>query len=387
MPAHRRPVRSINVASLVRLAALALALMTFTACSNTGHVVTTDYGTLPDGQTAKLYTLTNKQGVTAQLTDFGATLVSLKTPDRAGNLADITIGYDTLDGWVKDGSYMGATVGRYGNRIANGTFSLDSKNYTLATNNGPHHLHGGNVGFNKKLWKASPIENENSSGVSFTYTSADGEEGYPGQLTCTVTYLLNNDNELSITFNATTNKPTVVNLVHHTYWNLTGDPRLSILDHTLQLIADGYAPTDDKGIPIAGVQPVNDTPFDFRRPRRIGDRINNDDTQLKNGIGYDHSWAVNGKPGTLRPAAVLFDPGSGRVMEIQTDQPAIQFYTGNYMDGKTLGKGGVPHHHRTGLCLETQLFPDSPNQPKLSSAVLRPGETYTHTMVHRFSTK
>lgn len=379
--------RSITIARLARLACLALALCVLAACSNTGHVVTTDYGTLADGRTARLYTLTNKQGVTAELTDFGATLVSLKTPDREGNIQDITLGYDTLAGWVGDGSYMGASVGRYGNRIAKGQFILDGKAYTLATNNDPNHLHGGEVGFNKKLWSAEPFEKDNGSGVIFTYVSPDGEEGYPGRLTTSVTYTLNNDNELRIDFKATTTKPTVINLVHHTYWNLTGDTRQTILDHVLQLHADRFVPTDATGIPNAGIQPVADTPMDFRRPRRIGDRINNDFEQLVFGKGYDHSWAVNGEPGTLRLAAELHDPESGRVMQIETDQPAIQFYTGNYLDGTTRGKGGIDYQHRTGLCLETQVFPDSPNQPKLSNAVLRPGETYTHTMVHRFSTK
>lgn len=372
------------------LALLVLAAALCTACTNQGTPVSNapeTYGTLPDGQTANLYTLTNANGLTATLTDFGATLVSLKTPDRDGNLADITIGYDTLDGWVKDGSYMGATVGRYGNRIAWGKFTLDDTEYTLAQNNGGNHLHGGDVGFNKRLWQAQRIEAIDGEGVQFTYVSSDGEEGYPGELTSVVTYLLNNSDELVITFEATTTAPTVINLVHHTYWNLTGDPSKTILDHKLLLLADGYVPTDETGIPSVGIQPVEGTPFDFRSAAAIGERINGDHKQLINGKGYDHSWAVNGEAGTLRMAAVAYDPGSGRIMQIKTDQPAIQFYTGNYMDGSSTGKGGVPHKHRTGFCLETQVFPDSPNQPELSSAVLRPGETYKHTMVHVFATK
>jgi aldose 1-epimerase len=372
------------------LALLVFAAALCTACTNQGTPVSNapkTYGTLSDGTTANLYTLTNVNGLTATVTDFGATLVSMKTPDRDGNLADIAIGYDTLGGWVNDGSYMGATVGRYGNRIANGTFTLDDKQYTLATNNGDNHLHGGTVGFNKKRWQGKPFTTENATGVQFTYVSPDGEEGYPGQLTSVVTYLLNNSDELVITFGATTTAPTVINLVHHTYWNLTADPSKSIVDHKLMLLADGYVPTDDKGIPNNGVQPVEGTPFDFRSATAIGKRINDDNKQLKNGIGYDHSWAINGDAGELRMAAVAYDPASGRVMQIKTDQPAIQFYTGNYMDGSSTGKGGVPHNHRTGFCLETQVFPDSPNQPELSSAVLRPGETYTHTMVHIFATK
>ncbi|MEO0474913.1 MAG: aldose epimerase family protein [Planctomycetota bacterium] len=345
------------------------------------------YGTLPDGRTASLFTLINANGLTATLTDFGATLVSLKTPDRDGNLADITIGYDTLDGWVNDGSYMGVTAGRYGNRIANGKFTIDETEYTLATNNGPNHLHGGEIGFGKKLWEAKVHDINYGEGVGFTLVSPNGDEGYPGELTCHVDYLLTDHDQLIIIYQATTTAPTVINLVHHTYWNLTGDPSKTILDHKLLLLADGYVPTDPGGIPNAGIQPVEDTPFDFRSATPIGERIDGDHEQLVNGKGYDHSWAINGEAGELRLAAVAYDPASGRVMQIKTDQPAIQFYTGNYMDGSSTGKSGVPHKHRTGFCLETQVFPDSPNQPGLSNAVLRPGETYKHTMVHVFRTK
>lgn len=378
--------------SPLRLALVLIIVCSSTACVQQGTAVSQSpnhqvYGTLPDGQTAHLFTLTNANGLTATLTDFGATLVSLKTPDRDGNLADVTIGYDTLDGWVNDTSYMGATVGRYGNRIANGTFNLDGNEYTLATNNAPNHLHGGDVGFNKKLWQAKPFTKDTGCGVAFTYVSPDGEEGYPGQLTAIVTYFLDHDDQLTITFKATTDAPTVVNLVHHTYWNLTGDPSQTILDHKLMLLADGYTPIDQTSIPNNAVQPVADTPFDFRSATAIGERINDDNQQLEHGKGYDHSWAINGEAGELRIAAVLYDPGSGRIMHIKTDQPAIQFYSGNFMDGSTTGKGDIPHNARTGLCLETQVFPDSPNQPELSDAVLRPGETYTHTMVHAFKTK
>ena len=383
MPAN--PTQLLALLSRTVIACLAVILLA--ACTYKGNTVTRDYGQLPDGQTATLYTLKNTNGLTATLTDFGATLVSLKTPDRDGNFADITLGYDTLDGWVNDGNYMGATVGRYGNRIAKGKFTLDGTEYTLATNNGENHLHGGNVGFNKKLWATQRIHAIDGEGVRFTCVSPDGEEGYPGELTSTVTYLLNNSDELTITFEATTTKPTVVNLVHHTYWNLTGDPSKSILDHKLMLLADGYTPIDETSIPNNGIQPVEGTPFDFRSATTIGQRIGYNHEQLTNGKGYDHSWAINGEPGTLRMAAVAYDPASGRIMQIQTDQPAIQFYSGNFMDGSSTGKGGVPHNFRTGFCLETQVFPDSPNQPELSNAVLRPGETYTHTMVYRFRTK
>lgn len=394
--ADRTPLA--RLLSAIALAALAVGCQSQRAAA---PVSTAAYGTLADGRAAHTYTLTNAGGMTAVLTDFGATLVSLTAPDRDGNLADITLGYDTLDGWVNDGSYMGATAGRYANRIAGGSFSIDGNDYQLATNNGDHHLHGGDVGFNKRLWHATPFNKPGMSGVMFTYTSPDGEEGYPGELKCAVTYALTDDNELHIDFKATTTQATAVNLVHHTYWNLTGDVSNTILDHRLTLHAAYYCPTDAGGIPSGsppitatgntgpippGLAPVTGTPFDFLTPHAIGGRIDADHPQLANGKGYDHSWAVNGEAGTLRRAAELYDPATGRVMEVWTDQPAIQFYTGNYLDGVE-GKGGRPMNHRTGLCLETQAFPDSPNQPGLSSGILRPGETYRHTMVHRFGTR
>ncbi|MFK7790871.1 MAG: aldose epimerase family protein, partial [Phycisphaeraceae bacterium] len=269
--------------TLSRLALVALFATLSTACTTQRETpVTNTYGTLSDGTTANLYTLTNANGLTATVTDFGATLVSVSTPDRDGNLADITIGYDTLDGWVNDGSYMGATVGRYGNRIANGKFTLNDTEYTLATNNDPNHLHGGTVGFNKKMWSAQRIHPIDGDGVQFTYVSPDGEEGYPGQLTSVVTYTLNNSDELVINFEATTTAPTVVNIVHHTYWNLTGDPAQKILDHKLMLLADGYTPIDETSIPNNGIQPVEDTPFDFRSATAIGKRIDDNNEQLKN---------------------------------------------------------------------------------------------------------
>lgn len=344
------------------------------------------YGTLEDGRTANLYTLTNAHGLTAEVTDFGAILVSIQVPDKDGKLGDVTMGYDTLAGWVNDGSYMGATAGRYGNRIKDGKFTLDGKPYTLATNNGPNHLHGGAVGFNKKLWDAEVIQTQEGPGVRFTYVSPDMEEGYPGELTSKVTYVLTDDNELKIDFEATTNKPTVLNLVHHSYWNLTADPTQTILGHELTLNADGYVPVDETLIPVGEIAEVQGTPFDFTMPHVIGERIDMDHVQLERGGGYDHAWAVNGEPGTMRLAATLHEPASGRVMRIYTDQPGIQFYSGNFMDGQ-IGKGGVAMNYRSGLCLETQVFPDSPNQPNLSNAVLRPGETYRHRMVHAFSTK
>lgn len=385
-----RPHRLLRlIRSTLHLAApsvlLASTLCTL-GCSSTGGIMQQPYGTLEDGRTATLYTLTNANGLTAKVTDFGAILVSLEVPDRDGKLGDITMGYDTLEGWVQDTSYMGATVGRYGNRIDEGKFTLDGQTYQLAINNDPNHLHGGAVGFNKKLWQATPITTEKGPGVEFVYVSPDMEEGYPGELTARVTYVLTDDDELRISFTATTTKPTVLNLVHHSYWNLTADPSQTILGHELTLNADGYVPVDETLIPVGEIAPVKGTPLDFTKPHVIGQRIDAEHEQLKRGGGYDHCWAINGEVGKTRLAATLHEPTSGRVMRVYTDQPGIQFYNGNFMDG-TVGKGGIAMNYRSGLCLETQVHPDSPNQPSLSNAVLRPGQVYQHHMVHEFSTK
>jgi len=309
----------------------------------------------------------------------------METPDKSGKSADITHGYDTLEGWLTNTSYFGATVGRFGNRIAHGKFTLDGKEYTLATNNDPGgipcHLHGGIKGFDKVLWAGKPTA---SNGVEFTYVSKDGEEGYPGNLTVTVTYSLSDDNELKWEARATTDAPTIVNVVHHSYWNLSGDPHSPINDHILTLHAPSYLPTDAGLIPTGEIAPVAGTPMDFTKPAAIGERVAADFEALKLGGGYDHCWVLEKGEG-LRPAAKLKDPKTGRVMEISTDQPAIQFYGGNFLDGTVAGKGGVKYAHRTALCLETEGFPDAPNKPAFPSCVLKPGETYRHTMIHRFS--
>jgi aldose 1-epimerase len=345
------------------------------------------FGKLQDGREAKLFTLTNSNGLRAKITDLGATLVSMEVPDKAGKLADVTHGFDKPDGYLSDGNpYFGATVGRFGNRIKDGKFTLDGKEYTLATNNEPGgipcHLHGGKVGFNKVMWTGEA--NEASNSVTFTYVSKDGEEGYPGTLTTKVTYTLTDANELKWEASATTDAPTVLNIVHHSYWNLSGDPATSINDHILMLDADKFLPTNVGLIPTGELAPVAGTPMDFTQPTAIGDRVEADFEALKFGGGYDHAWVLTPKEG-LRLAARLKDPKSGRVLEISTDKPAIQFYGGNFLDGKVAGKGGVNYAHRTALCLETENFPDAPNQPSFPSAVLRPGETYTHVMVHKFS--
>ncbi len=358
-----------------------------TKSASTRSVTKGNYGALPDGRTADLYTLTNANGLKATLTNYGAILVSMEVPDRDGKLADVTLGYDTLEGWLSNTSYFGSTVGRYGNRIAKGEFTLDGKTYTLAKNNGENALHGGSKGFDKVLWDGKLVERPGAVGVEFTRTSPDAEEGYPGNLKCKVTYLLTNDNELRIEFEATTDKPTVLNLVHHSYWNLTGDPNKTNLDHELMIAADRFLPVDEGLIPTGELRPIKGTPFDFTKPTKIGARVNADDEQLKLGKGYDHCWVLRNQKGKVVLAATLYDPSSGRAMDLLTDQPGVQFYGGNFLDGTVTGKSGVKYQFRTGLCLETQKYPDSPNKPSFPSPVLRPGETYKHTMVHRFYVK
>ena len=343
------------------------------------------YGVMPDGKKVKVFTLTNKNGLTAKVIEYGAILVSMETPDKSGKSADITHGYDNLEGWLTNTSYFGATVGRFGNRIKDGKFTLDGKDYKLATNNEPGGipcaLHGGLKGFDKVLWTGKANADK---GVEFSYTSKDGEEGYPGNLTVKVTYSLNDDNELKWEAKAITDAPTVLNIVQHTYWNLSGDPTKSINDHILMLNADGYLPTNAGLIPTGKIDPVADTPMDFTKPTAIGKRVDADFEALKLGGGYDHAWVLK-KTGDMHLAAKVMDPKSGRVMEITTNQPAVQFYGGNFLDGKAIGKGGVPYAYRTAFALETEGFPDSPNQPSFPSSVLRPGENYKHSMSFKFS--
>jgi aldose 1-epimerase len=379
----------MKTAPLMTLMAAALLV----GCKESGSTSATSkipvdtFGKLPDGREAKLFTLTNKNGLRAKISDLGATLVSMEVPDKAGKLADVTHGFDSPEGYLSKGNpYFGATVGRFGNRIKDGKFTLDGKTYTLATNNEPGgipcHLHGGNVGFNKVMWTGEA--NEANNAVTLTYVSKDGEEGYPGTLTTKVTYTLTDANELKWEVSATTDAPTVLNIVHHSYWNLSGDPNTSINDHVLTLEADKYLPTNAGLIPTGVLAPVAGTPMDFTKPTAIGDRVSEDFEALKLGGGYDHAWVLTPKEG-LRLAARLKDPKTGRVLEISTDKPAVQFYGGNFLDGTVAGKGGVKYAHRTACCLETENFPDAPNQPSFPSAVLKPGETYTHTMVHKFS--
>lgn len=363
------------------VAGLTMAVMTVGADA---AITKAPFGQTGDGKPVDVYTLTGKNGFEAKISTYGATLVSLKAPDRTGKFADVVLGFDSVAPYVKGVPFYGATIGRYGNRIALGKFTLDGHAYQLTVNDGPNSLHGGK-GFDKRLWIAEPVETKAGPALKLTYVSADGEEGYPGQLTVHVTYTVKADNTLAISYEATTTKPTVVNLTNHTYFNLTGDPKETILGHLLTLKADRFTPVDKTLIPTGKLVPVKGTPFDFTKPTAIGARIEAKDEQLKFGHGYDHNWVLNSGGGKLATAAILEDPVSGRVLEVKTTEPGIQFYSGNFMDGKPAGTGTV-YQHRTGLCLETQHFPDSPNKPNFPSTVLRPGQTYHSETVLVFRT-
>jgi aldose 1-epimerase len=342
----------------------------------------TKFGTLADGRTADLFTLTNSNGLVAKITNYGATLVELHVPDRNGKLADIVLGFDKLEPYVNGYSYFGVTVGRFGNRIAKGKFTLDGKTYTLATNNGRNHLHGGLKGFDHVLWKAETKRGVAS--VKFTYTSVDGEEGYPGTLNTTVVMTLTDENEFRIDYTATTDKGTPVNLTNHSFFNLAGAGVGDILQTELTLNADHYTVSDAELIPTGEIRAVKGTPLDFTTPQKIGSRF----AQLKSKpVGYDDNFVINGGGKSLTLAARVFESTSGRVMEVHTTEPGVQFYSGNFLDGSLTGKGGVAYRQHTALCLETQHFPDSVNHPEFPSTILRPGETYKHTVVHKFSTR
>mgnify|MGYP000077962032 CR=1 FL=1 len=338
------------------------------------------YGYLADGREVTLYTITNRNGLRVRLIDYGAITVSVELPDRHGELEDVTLGYDTLQGWLDNRPYFGATIGRCANRIARGRFTLDGRTYRLATNDGQNHLHGGVRGFDRMLWNAEPVETSTARGIRFGRLSPDGEEGYPGNLQVVATHWLTDDNEFRIEYSATTDQPTIVNLAHHSYWNLAGAAAGDILRHELRIYAAEYTPTRPDLIPTGEVAPVAGTPLDFNALTAVGARI----AQVAG--GYDHNFVLGACGSELRPAAQLYEPTTGRLLEIHTDQPAIQFYSGNFLDGSISGKYGVRYHRHRGLCLETQHYPDSPNHTNFPSIVLRPGQTYRHTMVHRFAT-
>ena len=343
-----------------------------------------NWGKTSDGKDVQLYTLVNKNGLEVKITNYGGIVVSLRVPDRNGNLDDIVLGYDTLDEYISNNPYFGALIGRYGNRIAKGTFVLEGKEYRLAKNNGENHLHGGIKGFDKVVWDAEPLRQTVAVGVKLEYLSKDGEEGYPGNLFCSVTYLLTNENELVMRYSATSDKSTVVNLTHHSYFNLAGQGKSDILAHELQILADRFTPVDEGLIPTGELRPVENTPMDFREPKPIGANIDDEDEQLSYGGGYDFNWVLNNQDDDLALAARVYEPTSGRVMDILTTEPGIQFYSGNFLDGTIIGKEGRKYNHRYGFCLETQHYPDSPNKPNFPSVILYPGSTYSHETVHTF---
>lgn len=343
------------------------------------------FGILPDGQTAKLYTLENGT-VSVSITNYGGIVTRLLTPDSNGHLDDVVLGFDTLEHYLADNPYFGCITGRFANRIKEGKLTIGDNTYQLEKNNGSNHLHGGLRGLDKQLWSATTAETPDSVSLVLRHLSPDGTGNYPGNLDCTVTYSLSRQgNDLTITYRATTDQPTPVNLTHHSYFNLGGHGHGSILDHCLTLDADAVTAIDSESIPTGERMPVAGTPLDFTSPHRIGERIDSPHPQLANGNGYDHNWIINNPtPGEVTLVATVTDPGTGRSMDVLTDQPGIQFYTANFLDGSLTGKSGTAYQRRSGLCLETQNFPDAPNQPTFPNAILNPGETYRHTCIYRF---
>jgi len=343
------------------------------------------FGTTLSGEAIELFTLSRAGAPTVAITNFGGDIVSILAADRSGRAADVVLGYRDLAGYLGDANFLGSLVGRYANRIAKGRFSLDGKTYTLALNNGPNSLHGGPTGFQKRVWAPKVVSRPEGDALELTYVSKAGEEGYPGTLTAKVVYSLRGDGGLEIDYSATTDAPTVVNLTNHAYFNLAGEGEGTILGHEIQIEADAYTPVDATLIPTGERRPVEGTPFDFRKPVAMGARIDAADEQLKVGGGYDHNFVLRGKGGELRLAARVVEPKSGRVLEVLTTEPGLQFYSGNFLDGKIVGKSGKPYVYRSGFCLEAQHFPDSPNRPEWPSVVLRPGQTYRQTTVYRFA--
>ena len=385
----------MNATSMRITAATTALLIGVSACSTApksttkpaakaaGSVTTAPFGKTLDGTPVNLYTLRNTKGSEAKITEYGGIVVSLTMPDRAGKMGDVVLGYSTLDGYLTNNPYFGCLVGRYGNRIGKGTFKLGTETYQLATNNGPNHLHGGIKGFDKVVWNAKPAQTPDGPALELSYVSKDGEEGFPGTLSVKAVYTLTDKNELKVEFTATTDKTTICNLTHHSYFNLAcgGD----ILKHEVTIPANKYVPVDPTLIPVGKFAPVKGTPFDFNKSTAIGARIDNKDEQLGFGKGYDHSWVIRKRAG-LGLMARVYEPSSGRVMEVLSTDPGLQFYTGNFLDGSIIGKGGS-YKFRTGFCMEPQHYPDSPNQPKFPSVVLRPGQVYKNTIIYRFATR
>lgn len=353
--------------------------------SNEAHVARAPFGATPDGKPVELFTLTNADGMQVQTINYGAAITSIKVRDRNGELGDVALGFDSMDDYLNNPHYLGVVIGRYANRIAEARFTLDGHTYPLAANLGSNSIHGGVQGFDKVVWSAEAFERAGETGVVFTHTSPDGDEGFPGNLAVRVTYTLTDANELAVDYHATTDKPTVVNLTQHAYFNLAGEGEGDVLDHELTINADRYTPVKANGIPTGALASVAHTPFDFRTKTPIGARMSADHPQLRFGKGYDHNYVINRQSDKLALAARVEEPASGRVMEVRTTEPGMQLYAGNHLDGRAIGKAGKPYGEYSGLCLETQRFPDTPNQPTFPSATLRPGEAYTSRTVYAFS--
>ena len=384
MKQHRLTLIVVAVAAAV---AVTSALASGQASSPAGAtpVSKAAFGQTKDGTPVEIYTLTNRRGMTAKIMTYGATLTELIVPDKAGKPANVVLGFDTLAPYLAGTPYFGATIGRVGNRIAKGTFTLGGKAYHLATNNGPHHLHGGNVGFDKVVWQAEVIPAKDGQAVKFTHRSPDGDEGYPGTLDVTVVYTLTYANELRLDYTATTDKPTPLNLTNHSYFNLAGEGNGLIRDHVMMIAADEFTLNDDLLIPTGKILPVKGTMMDFTQPTPLGARI--DKVPVAPPIGYDHNYVLRKAGGTLTLAARVVEPKSGRTMEVRTTEPAIQLYTGNFLDGTIRNRNGVPYQQHAAFCLETQHYPDSVNHPNFPSTILEPGKAYRSTTVYAFSVK
>jgi aldose 1-epimerase len=351
-----------------------------------GYISSTAFGNTAAGISVERYTLRNQNGMEARIATYGGIVTHLTAPDRNSRFADIVLGYDSLADYIKDSPYFGALIGRYGNRIANGEFSLNGKHHKLAKNNGPNSLHGGLAGFDKVVWQVKDaVVSSDGPRLTLTYLSRDGEEGFPGNLNVTAVYTLTNDNALRLDYTATTDQATVVNLTQHSYFNLRG--RGDVLGHEVQINAQRFTPVDDTLIPTGELQSVAGTPFDFRKPMSIGSRLNTADEQLRRGKGYDHNWVIDKPPGTLAVVATVYEPETGRVLEVSSTEPGLQFYGGNFLDGSIRGKNGRVYQFRNGFCMEPQHFPNSPNEPAFPSVVLQLGQTYQNTIIYRFSSR
>lgn len=371
-------------AGLVLSSLLGCASVNSSKSESAGQLSRQSFGQA-DGKPVDLFTLRNAKGTEVKISNYGGIVTSFKVPDRNGNMGDVVLGYDNLSDYVKNSPYFGALIGRYGNRIAKGKFTLDGKEYTLATNNGPNALHGGIKGFDKVVWDAKVLATPDGPSLELHYVSKDGEEGYPGTLNVTAVYTLMDDNGLRLEYTATTEKDTVVNLTQHSYFNLAG--KGDVLKHEVMIDADKFTPVDSTLIPTGELRPVQGTPFDFRKSTAIGARINENDEQLKFGNGYDHNWVLNHRMGHLGVIATVYEPASGRVLEVLSTEPGLQFYSGNFLDGTITGKGGWVYQFRNGFCMEPQHFPDSPNHPDFPPTVLKPGQTYHNTIIFRLSVR